>query len=355
MAPSVSTSPWFDDHTLVTLTSPGGVTVQVGSYGATLVSVQTPDRDGTLDEIVLGFDGADGWRRNAPYFGSTVGRYANRIAGGQFALAGTSVSLPCNLGAHHLHGGPHGFSHRGWSTRVLDSVPGAASDTVGVTFSLRSPAGDQGYPGAVSAECTYTLDAAGRLTATYRAKSDAPTHVNLTNHSYWNLAGTGQDASEISTVDAHELELSAAHFTPTDELGIPTGEVRSVAGTGLDFRTARTLGAVDGETGNPHAYDHNFVLDAWDGSLRPAALLADPESGRTLGIRTTCPGVQLYTPDFGGDMPGARDGGAYRGRQAVCLETQFFPDSPNQPDFPSTRLDPGQVWEHMTVWEFGVA
>jgi len=318
---------------------------RVTPFGAALVSLQVPDRDGVPGEILLGLDRpGDYAAANPNYFGVTVGRFAGRIANARFDLAGTAYPLPKNFGAHHLHGGPSGFSHRLWQ-----AVPFHEEGRESVTFRLESPAGDQGYPGRVTAEATYWADAAGRLGIHYRATTDASTHLSLTNHAYFNLRGRGP-------VAGHRLRLWADAWLVLGEAGIPTGDVAPVAGTAMDFTRGKPLFADAGH------YDHCFALEGWDDADRwrpgrPArprecARVEEPESGRVMTVSSTLPGVQLYTPDFGPGTAG-RDGG-YLGREAFCLETQFFPDAPNRPAFPSTRLEPGEGGEHETVLAFGV-
>lgn len=342
MSPTVERESWGtlpsgEGVDLFTLRSARGVTARIASYGATLVSLAVPDRRGRVDDVVLGFDDLDQYERNAPYFGSTVGRVANRIRDGCFELDGRTYQLTVNSPPHHLHGGRRGFSHTGWRAE-----PRREADRAGVVLSLTSPDGDEGYPGNLEAVVTYWLDDAGRIRIEYEARSDAPTHVNLTNHSYFNLGGRGD-------VLDHVLRLRASRYTPTDAAGIPTGALADVAGTPLDFTTAKPVGRdLDDEL---RGYDHNFVIDGWDGALRECARLEETVSGRALTVATTCPGVQLYTA---GGLAGtaARGGRVYGASHGLCLETQFFPDTPNRPHFPSTRLDPGEVWRQATSFTF---
>ncbi|MFE5939756.1 aldose epimerase family protein [Streptomyces sp. NPDC056470] len=288
----------------------GAVRVRVLTYGGIVQSVETPDRDGVPDDVVLGFPGLEGYlKQPEPYFGALVGRYANRIAGGSFTLDGTAYRLARNGGPHSLHGGERGFDKRVWDAQEVEG---------GVRLSRVSPDGEEGFPGRLEVSATYTLDDGGALRIAYRAETDAPTVVALTNHSYWNLGG-----------GAHELRIAAGRYTPTDATGVPTGEFAEVAGTELDFRTGRPLAI---------PLDHNFVLDGDGGGLAAAAELYAPATGRTVTVGTTEPGLQVYADeDLGG----------------VALETQHFPDSPNRPEFPSTVLRPGDVYASATVFRFG--
>ncbi len=328
---------------LFTLRNAAGLSARVTTFGATLVSLRVPDREGDIGDVVLGFDDPADYERNRPYFGSTIGRFANRIRGGRFELDGTTYQLAVNNRPHHLHGGRRGFSHRVWQAEPITEA-----DRAGVALRLRSPDGDEGYPGNLEARVTYRLDNDNGLRIDYEAQSDAPTHINLTNHSYFNLRGRGD-------VLDHIMQLQASCYTSVDATGIPTGVLSEVAGTPLDFTIAKPVGQdIEDEFEQVRlvgGYDHNFVIDGWDGSLRQFARLEDPVSGRTMTLATTCPGVQLYTANFLAELP-ARRAGEYRARQGVCLETQFFPDTPNHAHFPSTRLTPGDVWQQTTTFTF---
>jgi aldose 1-epimerase len=314
-------------------------------YGATIVRLETPDRDGRYADVVLGFDTLDQYLAPHPYVGGVVGRYANRIANGSFLLDGEQVQLGVNEGEHHLHGGVRGFDRCLWSVPELDESS--------VVFALTSPDGDEGYPGTMNVEVRYTL-VSNRLTIRYRATADAPTVVNLSQHSYFNLAG--HDRGDVT---GHELAVAAAFYTPADEHLLPTGEILSVAGTPYDFRVAKPIGrdiALD-EPGLRHGagYDVNFVLEARPGpdGLHAAATLHEPRSGRTLEVRTDQPGLQFYTGNhLDGTLIG-KDGVRYGRRHGLCLETQHFPNSPNASHFPSTVLRPGEVFESTTVLTFG--
>ncbi|MEV5727642.1 MULTISPECIES: aldose epimerase family protein [Streptomyces] len=302
----------------------GGVRVRILSYGGIVQSVEVPGRGGGTANVVLGFEELTGYLENpGPYLGALIGRYANRIAGGRFELDGLTYALPVNNGPNALHGGERGFDRRVW-----EGTPVAN----GVRLSRVSPHGEEGFPGRLAVTVTYTLDADGALRIGYEAVTDAPTVVNLTNHSYFNLAGAGSGPA-----GGHELRIAAARYTPVDEDLIPTG-VAEVAGTRFDFRKAR-------ETGS--GYDHNFVLDKGvTAAAEEVAELYDPGSGRVLTVATTEPGLQLYTADhLGGPLsPGA----------GIALETQHFPDSPNRPEFPGTVLRPGEVFRSETVYGFSV-
>lgn len=313
------------------------------SRGATLVAWQVPDRHGAVADIVLGFDDETGYASSDnPHFGCTTGRYANRIAGGKFILDGKTYELALNNGPNHLHGGPDcGLDKVEWQGESFQNDQGS-----GVRFHYLSPDGEEGYPGNLDVKVVYTLDRNGALRIDYEATTDRPTHVNLTNHAYFNLAGHGSP-----TALNHVLRLHASRYTPKDATGIPTGEIADVAGTPFDFRQATPLGARIGQLAGNDAggYDHNFVLDGALGEFRWIAELSEPESGRTLNVYTDQPGVQLYTANFLKGQRG-KGGAVYAGHSAVCLETQRFPDSPNKPHFPSTLLQPGETYRHTCIY-----
>lgn len=300
-----------------------GVRVRVLSYGGIVQSVEVPDRDGRTADVVLGFPGLEGYLAHPePFLGALIGRYANRIARGRFPLDGHTYALERNEGTNSLHGGPRGFDKRLWRTEPVEH---------GVRLTRVSPHGEEGFPGRLEVTATYTLDASGALHIAYTAVTDAPTVVNLTNHTYWNLSGS-QDAG------GHELRLAASRYTPVDADLIPTGALAEVAGTRLDFRRLRTVGP---------GYDHNLVLDKGvTNTPVEVAELHDPASGRVLTVATTEPGLQLYTADHLGAPFGPGAG--------IALETQHFPDSPNRPEFPSTELRPGEVFRSETVYGFSV-
>ena len=331
---------------LFTLRSGTGAGLTLSSLGATIVALEMPDRDGKFDDIVLGYGDLSGYLSDAYYFGCVVGRYANRIAMGRFSLEGSQYELPVNDRGNHLHGGPAGLHRAVWRS---DSF--LRSEEVGVSFYYRSPAGDQGYPGALDIRVTYCLGGSDSIRVDYEAQTDATTIVNLTQHAYFNLAGQGKPS-----VLEHWLKLRASQFTPVGETGIPTGKLLNVEGTPMDFNKPRRLGdRIDA----PHeqlrkggGYDHNWVVDGTYGTLRHAARLFSPESGRVLDVLTTEPGIQVYTGNFlTGDIQGKK-GAKYPRRSAVCLETQHFPDSPNQPGFPSTVLRAGETFSSTTQFSF---
>ncbi|MFF9105310.1 aldose epimerase family protein [Streptomyces rubrogriseus] len=300
-----------------------GVRVRVLSYGGIVQSAEVPDRDGTTADVVLGFADLDGYVAHPePYFGALVGRYANRIAGGRFPLDGRTYALAPNEGPNTLHGGARGFDKRVWDVAAVEE---------GVRLSRVSPHGEEGFPGRLEMSVTYTLDGSGALRIVYEAVTDAPTVLNPTNHSYFNLSGSGH-------AGGHELRLAASRITPVDAGLIPTGGLDDVTDTRFDFRRARKVGS---------GYDHNYVLDKGvTDAAEEVAELYDPASGRVLTVATTEPGLQLYTADHLGEPFAPGDG--------IALETQHFPDSPNRPGFPSTVLRPGEVFRSETVYGFSV-
>ena len=329
-----------------TFTSAGGVEVRVITFGAIVASLRAPDRRGALDDIVLGHDDVAGYLASDAYFGAVVGRYGNRIANGRFPLDGRTVQLPLNDGPNHLHGGPAGFDKAVWNARPFER-----EGERGVVLVHRSPDGDQGYPGALDATVAYTLTDDDELVVEYSATADRATPVNLTQHSYFNLAGHG-----ARDVLDHELTIHASHFTPIDERLIPTGELAPVADTPFDFRRptriGARIGADDVQLQRGRGYDHNFVLSRPAAGLAFAARLVEPASGRVLEVHTTEPGVQFYSGNFLDGSATGKDGRRYAFRTGLCLETQHFPDSPNQPHFPSTILRPGAEYRSRTVFAF---
>ena len=315
------TTPAGDTVELFTLSSAGGLEVRATTYGGIIVSLLAPDRQGHVSDVVLGFDSLDEYLRGSGYVGAIVGRFANRIAHARFTLDATTYRLTANQGTHHLHGGRTGFDRVVWR-----AAPFRTDGTAGLTLTHTSPDGDQGYPGTLDARVTYTVTDRQKVVVEYLATTDRATPINLTQHSYFNLAADGD-------VRGHLLRIDADAMTPVDEHLIPTGAIVPVAGGPFDFRSPTAIGARLGG-----AYDHNFVLNPSGPGLVHAARLVDPVSGRTLDVHTTEPGLQLYT--------GTRAG--------VCLETQHYPDSPNQPEFPSTILRPGAEYRSRTVFAFGV-
>jgi aldose 1-epimerase len=327
---------------LFTLKNSHGVEVRAMTYGATIVSIRTPDRTGRFEDVVLGFDSFDPYLTRARFFGSVVGRYGNRIAGGRFMLDGQPVQLAVNSGTNHLHGGNQGFDRIVWSAEPFDR-----DGNQGVVFRYTSADGEEAYPGTLKVAVTYTLTARDELILEYSATTDKATPINLTNHTYFNLAGRGR-----GNILQHLMTLDADRYTPVDAAMIPTGEIAAVQGTPFDFRKPTAIGArIDGDHEQLRrggGYDHNFVLNGGP-ALRRAAFVAEPSTGRTLEVSTTEPGVQFYT---GNNLDAARNG--FGRRTGFCLETQHYPDSPNHPDFPSTILRPGDTYRSKTVFTFGV-
>lgn len=316
-----------------TLKNDLGFEVSITNYGGAITSLKTPDRRGEFGEIVLAYETLDDYARNPRYFGALIGRHANRIARGRFSLNGVEYQLPCNNGANHLHGGFKGFDKRMWDARQ-------DANTLHLTYFSKD--GEEGYPGNVTASVDYTL-LDHELRTEYRATTDRDTIVNLTNHSYFNLRGVG-------TILDHELTLNADHFTPVSEDLIPTGEIKPVEGTPMDFRKGKAIGSDLGDVAG--GYDHNFVLNDWDGSLRLAARLYEPSSGRALEILTTEPGIQFYSGNFlDGSLIG-KNGVAYEKYTGLCLEPQHFPDAPNHSNFPPTTLRPGEEYKHTSIYRF---
>jgi aldose 1-epimerase len=326
-----------DPVEIYTITNSNGLRARVMTWGAGLVDMLVPDRDGALADVTLGFDKLDGYLTRHPYFGTTTGRYANRIAKGAFTLDGKTYKLATNNGPNHLHGGLLGFDMRNWK---------AAAQANGVRFTYTSADGEEGYPGTLKVAVTYTLTDKNELRIDYEATTDRPTVVNLTNHAYWNLAGAG-----TGDVLGHELTLHPTKFTAVDDTSIPTGKIESVAGGAMDFTKAKTIGRDIAKVGN--GYDHNYVIDQpKPGALVPAAEVRDPKSGRVMKISTTEPGVQFYTGNYLDGSVTGKGGKAYQKNYGFCLETQHYPDSPNRPEFPSTTLRPGETFRSTTVHEF---
>jgi aldose 1-epimerase len=342
---------------LWTLEVPGGWKATVTDFGAILTSLIVPDRAGGGVDVVLGFDDVAGYEGKHPYFGATCGRVSNRIAGGTFDLDGRTYKLATNNGANHLHGGLKGFDKKLWQ-----AVPRATERGPAVEFSAVSPDGDEGYPGRLAARATYTLTPDGELWVEMEATTEAATIVNLVHHTYWNLAGQGS-----GTIHGHELVVAADRYLPVDSGGIPTGEFAAVEGTPFDFRPQRRPAAglaaaikalpASADGTNVGGVDHNFVLRDWkpDGALRTAAILREPESGRSLEILTDQPGIQVYTGNYLDGTLVGKGAKAYPRQAAICLETQKFPDSihhEGQQGWPSVRLDPGKTYRHTMVHRF---
>lgn len=320
----------------------GVLSCAILTYGATLNSLCVPGRDGKPVDVVLGYDTLEEYMTQDAYLGAVVGRFANRIAKGRFSLNGKEYALAVNNGPNHLHGGLKGFSYRVWTVEELTADK--------AVLTLDSPDGEEGYPGHLSVRVTYTLTEEG-LTLRYEAKSDADTPLNLTNHAYFNLSGHG--AGEVGD---HVAEIFAHQYIPTDDTSIPLGQPADVAGTPMDFTVPTPLGErVDDDFDQltqARGYDHSYVVDGEMGVLRPAAEVVSPKTGIKLTVKTTLPGVQLYTANYLTDRAG-KDGARYAPRYAFCLETQFFPDSPNQPAFPSAVLRAGEKFDHTTCFFFG--
>ena len=327
---------------LYTLTNSQGLRARLITYGAILVSLEVPDRQGHLGDIVLGYDSLDAYVKNNPYFGAIVGRYGNRIAKGRFALNGAVYQLAENNGENHLHGGWKGFDKVVWAA---EPVKGA--DAVGVKFTYLSQDGEEGYPGNLSVTVIYTLTNSDELKISYEAATDKATPVNLTHHSYFNLAGPGG-----GDVLGHELMLNADRFTPVDDGLIPTGELAPVKGTPMDFTAPMTIGSRLAEVKG--GYDHNYVLTSGGGTLALAARVYEPKRGRGMEISTSEPGIQFYSGNFLDGTITGKSGLVYRKYNGFCLETQHFPDSPNKPNFPSTILNPGQKYSSLTIHKFFV-
>jgi aldose 1-epimerase len=329
---------------LYVLTNSKGMKAKIITYGAILTELHVPDRNGKLADVVLGFDDLQGYLAGHPFFGATVGRVANRIAKGKFTLDGKEYSLAVNNGPNSLHGGLKGFDKAVWKAEQVK-----VADGVAVRFSHLSPDGDEGYPGKLSVTVTYTLTNENALKIDYQATTDKPTPVNLTNHSYFNLAG-----HQAGDILGQELTLQADEYTPADDTLIPTGEIKSVKGTPLDFTKPTTIGSRIAQLKTTGGYDHNFVLRGGGKKLAPAARVYEPKSGRVMEMETTEPGVQLYTSNgLDGKLKG-KSGVAYPKHAAFCLEAQHFPDSVNHPNFSSVILRPGKTYSQTTVYKFSV-
>ena len=330
-----------------TFSNAAGVTVKAISYGAIITSLRVPDRNGKMDDVVLGFDTLEGYINGTAYFGAIVGRYANRIGSAKFELDGKTYTLAANNGPNSLHGGLKGFDRAVWK-----GEPFERDGNSGVVFSYTSADGEEGFPGTLNVQVTYTLTAKSELAIDYKATTDKPTVVNLTQHSYFNLGGDG-----AGDVLGHELTLDADRYSNVDANLIPLGDPVSVEGTPLDFRTSTPIGArIDADHEQlklGSGYDHNYAINRTGPGLVRAARVVEPKSGRAMEVFTTEPGVQLYTANHLDGVAG-KAGHIYNKRNAFCLETQHYPDSPNKPSFPSTTLRPGETYESRTVYAFGV-
>ena len=333
------------DGTIVeayTLYNRQGASAKVITYGATLTELHVPDKNGKMGDVVLGFDNLEGYLGQHPYFGGTIGRYGNRIAKGKFALDGKEYQLFLNNGPNSLHGGQVGFNRRVWKAEELKDKDGAA-----VRFSYLSKDGEENYPGNLNVSVTYTLTNTDELKLQYSAETDKDTVLNITNHSYFNLSGT-----DTGNILKYILYINADKYTPVDSTLIPTGEIASVAGTPLDFLKPTAIGARIGELKEIGGYDHNYALNGKAGTLRVAAKVTDPDSGREMEVLTTEPGVQFYSAiGLNGSIKG-KGGVGYEKYGAICLETQHFPDSPNHPNFLSAVLKPGTKFYSETIYKF---
>jgi aldose 1-epimerase len=330
------------DVTIFELTNAHGLRARVMEYGAILVSLEVPNRDGTLVDVALGFDDLAPYTRGHPGFGSSIGRYANRIAGARFTLDGVEYKLTANSGKNHIHGG----GDKRFDRVVWQGEPVQGDGCVGARFRHLSKDGEEGFPGNLQAGITYVLNNDNELQIRYEATTDKPTIINLTNHSYFNLAGAGN-----GDVLGHELTVYADLYTPAGEGLIPTGEILTVKGTPLDFTEPKTIGARIAELTQTRGYDHNYVLAGSPGSTHPVATVYEPTGGVVMEVRTTEPGVQLYTANGMRGIQG-KAGKVYGNHYGFCLETQHFPDSPNKLHFPSTVLRPGETFDSMTVFKF---
>ena len=327
---------------LYTCTNANGLVMRVTNYGAIVVSLETPDREGKLANITLGFDSLDGYLQRHPYFGSTVGRFCNRIAKGKFELDGKRYTLATNNAPNHLHGGDAGFDKRVWKAKKSN-----AENSVGIALSRISKDGEEGYPGKLEVTVVYSLTNDNEFKVEFTATTDKATPVNLTNHNYWNLAGAGS-----GTILDHELTLPCDEFLSVDDTLIPTGDLANVKGTPLDFTKPEKIGArIKQIKADPVGYDHCYVLRESDKPLKFAARVKDPKSGRVMEIYTTQPGIQFYSGNF---LDGEDANGGFKQYEGFCLETQHYPDSPNQPSFPTTILKPGETYKHTTLHKFSV-
>lgn len=341
------TTPSGEEVTEYTLTNLHGIELKVINYGCTITSLKVPDRNGVFADIVLGYDDLEGYLQSNAYIGCVVGRFANRIAHGKFSIEGKEYVLVQNLPPHHLHGGVKGFSHAVWVAEEIDTKEG-----IGIRFTHMSPDGDEGYPGNLHVEVTYMLTDDDTLSFEYHAVTDQPTIINLTQHTYFNLHG-----GEENILD-HQLMINADHFLPVDETMIPTGEMRSVGGSPFDFRTLKAVGRDieedDIQLAIGHGYDHCWVFNNASEEMHHAATLYEPASGRKMDLYTDEPGMQLYTANFLDSNVVGKNNSALTPRAGLCLETQHYPDSPNQSAFPSVVLLPGEKYSSRTLLKFSL-
>ena len=331
---------------LYTLTNKNGMSAEITTYGGRVVTLKVPDRNGAINDVVLGFDSLDGYLKDNPYFGAIIGRYGNRIANARFPLDGKEYKLSANENGNTLHGGAKGFDKVVWTGKDASGPQGTA-----VELMYLSPNGEEGFPGNLAVTVRYTLSDNNELKIHYTATTDQTTVLNLTNHSYFNLAG--QASGQIL---GHEMMINADRFTPINAKLIPTGELRPVKGTPFDFTQPTAIGARINEDNEQlklaHGYDHNFVLNSGGGSVATAARVHDPKTGRIMEVETTEPGIQFYTGNFLDGSIHGKGGAVYNFRDAFCLETQHFPNSPNEPKFPTVVLKPGATYDTTTVYRF---
>ncbi len=334
------------EATLYTLTNANGMIVKITNYAAIITSVLVDDKDGEMGDVVLGYDNLQSYVERNPFFGAVAGRYANRIAKGQFTLNGETYTLATNNGENHLHGGEEGFDKKLWDAESFENENG-----VGVKMTYVSPDGEEGYPGTLTSHVTYTLTPANAIQMDYEATTDKPTVINLTNHSYFNL----KDAGASKILD-HEMRIVADKYIPTDAGNIPLGPLEDVEGTPFDFRTPTALGdrieADDVQIERGYGYDHTYVINGGGNTLTLAAEVYEPTTGRFMEVLTTEPGVQLYTGNHLSENFVGKGGQTYQRRAGFCLETQRYPDTPNQPDYPSATLNPGETYTSTTVYRF---
>jgi len=335
---------------LYTLKNKHGMVVQITNFGAKIVSIFVPDQNGNFDDVVLGYESIEGYIKGNPYFGAICGRYANRIANGKFVIDGLTYQLPVNNGPNSLHGGPEGFNNQVFDAKGVET----SHDGESVEMVYVSKDGEMGYPGTLIFKVTYSVTNSNELRLDFEATTDKATHVNIASHSFFNLSGEGN-----GDILNHELTLNADKFTPGSDVLIPTGELKAVEGTPMDFRKPEVIGKrIDNkydQLASGKGYDHNWVINQKKpGELTHAAICFDPKSKRVMEVQTTQPGVQLYTGNWLDGSDKGKGGKSYSKRSALCLETQNFPDSPNKPGFPSTLLRPGEVYKHTCLYKFSV-
>ncbi len=333
-----------------TLTNKNGVEVKITNYGATVTSIKVPDHSGKFDDVVLGYDSIDGYLAKNPHLGAVAGRFANRIAKGEFTLNGKAYKLAKNNGENHLHGGPKGFYQVMWTATPVENLSGG-NDNVGVMLKYLSKDGEENYPGNLDVTVTYTLTGDNALKIDYAATTDKDTILNLTNHSYFNLAGAGN-----GDILGHQLKINSEQITPVDSTMIPTGDVKSVAGTPFDFSKLTAIGARINDRDEQlilgKGYDHNFILNVNNTLSTPAVEVYELTTGRVMEVFTNQPGVQLYSGNFLDGTITGKGGKVYKQRYGFCLETQHYPDSPNKPNFPNVVLKPGQRFDSTTIFKF---